>query len=151
MSFKKELLSNLKALIIAILVAILINHALAFALNVKKPIMVVVSSSMEPTIRPGDLIIVKGIDIKDVNVGDIIVYRNPYTNRDVVHRVVYKGERNGEVFLITKGDNNATNPFPDQVVGAAPPVTREIFIGKVILIIPYIGYPRYLIYLIFKI
>ncbi len=151
MSFKKEFINNLKALIIAAIIALAIHYTLSLALNVSKPLMVVVSSSMEPTIKPGDIVIVKGIDISEVKVGDIIVFRNPYTNRDVVHRVVYKGIKNGKIYLITKGDNDKTNPFPDQVVGAAPPVTREIFIGKVIMIIPYVGYPRYLLYLIFKI
>ncbi len=151
MSLKKEIFSNLKALAIAILIALLINYTLAATLKVQKPVMVVVSSSMEPTIKPGDIIVVKKVNIEDIKVGDIIVYKNPYTQKEIVHRVIYKGKKYGKVYLITKGDNDKTNPLPDQLVGAAPPITEEIFVGKVILIIPYLGYPRYLVYLIFKI
>lgn len=71
----------------------------------------IVTESMSPSLQLYDEIIVKSIDIKDVQIGDIITYvsnaniTNGYT---VTHRVVDKRSDSitGEIYLETKGDNN---------------------------------------------
>jgi signal peptidase I len=60
----------------------------------------VVSDSMSPAIKQGDLVILKSVDQEDLSVGTIVRYRNH--NQFILHRVVsfeHKGFR-------TKGDAN---------------------------------------------
>ncbi len=47
--------------------------------------------------------------------GDIIVYHDNIKNRDIIHRVVLKIRTpDGRYYFLTKGDNDATNPYVDQ-------------------------------------
>lgn len=93
---------------------------------------VVEGNSMEPALQTGDVVIViKRISIRDISVGDVVVYRRG--GALIIHRVVAVSDG----ILITKGDNN---PLVD------PPVSFENVIGKVLEIgnnvfkIPLIGY-----------
>lgn len=65
----------------------------------KMAILVVVTGSMEPTIKSGEMIIIKELD--EYNIDDIITYRED-KNFLVTHRIVNKYENKYE----TKGDNN---------------------------------------------
>lgn len=96
---------------------------------------VILSGSMEPNIKPGDMVIIQKIDIEEVVIGDIIEYQLPDFN--VVHRIISIEYQNGERYFVTKGDANLN---PDKL-----PVRESQIIGKVILNIPYVGYPTYLI------
>ncbi len=96
--------------------------------------MVVVSGSMEPEIRVGD-VVVSAPNTDGVEVGDIVAYATP--QGIIVHRVVSKEVKDGELVYRTKGDaNNAVDPWV---------VPKESIIGEVTAIIPYVGYPMYLI------
>ena len=57
--------------------------------------------SMEPTLKPGDLVVAMPSD--NYQVGDIIIFKNERQNLMVVHRIVNKTENDN---YITKGDNN---------------------------------------------
>lgn len=94
--------------------------------------MVVVSGSMEPGIQVGDIVI--AAPPKDgVGVGDVVAYASP--QGIVVHRVISEEVKDGKVTYKTKGDaNNAPDPW---VVPAGS------VIGKVVAVIPYLGYPLY--------
>lgn len=97
--------------------------------------------SMLPTLEGGDLVVIQGVPISDVHVGDIIVYNHFCSSRgeSVVHRVV--GITNGG--LITKGDNNAQT---DQYYGIAiSPITAQCLEGKVVYVIPYVELLAYYI------
>lgn len=77
-------------------------------------------SSMYPTLFPGDLLLLSGGN--DIQVGDIIIYRNPYSGRNIVHRVIgIKVDQYGSKRYVTKGDYNAYpdgyNPREEDVVG----------------------------------
>ncbi|HVI39447.1 MAG TPA: signal peptidase I, partial [Anaerovoracaceae bacterium] len=65
---------------------------------------IVLSGSMEPAIFPGDLIITKNIDPKEIKVGDIITFRADETAA-VSHRVT-EITTEGGLFFHTKGDAN---------------------------------------------
>lgn len=67
---------------------------------------VIVSGSMEPTIRKGDAIFVKEVPEEEIQVNDIISFMQGETN--VTHRIVGIIEENGSKKYITKGDNNHT-------------------------------------------
>lgn len=158
MDWKKEIKETILYIIVGIVLAYSINTGLGWALSTEKPVMAVVSDSMEPTFYKGDLVVVKGVDIASLAEGDIIVYYNPshmlsVHKREgiyVVHRIVGRQKCGLEVCFITKGDNNATNPFSDQKAGIAAPVKGELVKGKVVLIIPKLGWFRVLVSDIFQ-
>lgn len=65
---------------------------------------IVLSGSMEPEISPGDLILTKNVDPKEIKVGDIISFRTDETTV-VSHRVIEVLTEEGLTFQ-TKGDAN---------------------------------------------
>lgn len=71
-----------------------------------KPFMVL-SGSMESEIRKGDLIITKLVDPETLKVDDVIAFRDAQ-NTVTTHRIIDIVERDGEVYFVTKGDNNAS-------------------------------------------
>ena len=144
MDVKRELKETFRYIVIGLILAVALNFGLGLVLGAEKPVMAVVSSSMEPTFSKGDLVVIKGVDPEDVKVGDIIVYYNPFRHIPVVHRVVAIEEIDGKRYFITKGDNDRTNPYPDQDprVMLAPPVSEEYLRGKVIFWIPKVGWVK---------
>ena len=84
---------------------------------------VVLSGSMEPVINVDDLVIVVKTD--NYEVGDIIVFQEGRIA--ITHRIV---EINDE-YVITRGEANNTNDTP---------LSYEQIKGKVIMVIPYVGY-----------
>lgn len=92
-------------------------------------IISVASDSMNPIIKRGDAVIVhKYKDSREVKKGDIIAFSNKL-GINVVHRI---NTINDEKY-ITKGDAN--NTIDDEVLNYSS------IRGKVILRLPYIGYP----------
>lgn len=68
---------------------------------------VVLSGSMESKISVGDLVFVKSIDVNELNINDIIAFRD---NDDLIttHRIVDEVEINNQRCFKTKGDSNNT-------------------------------------------
>lgn len=97
---------------------------------------VILTGSMKPSIKPGDLVIIKPIDINDIQAGDIIQYQT--NNYNVVHRVVSVLKDADGILLITKGDNNLNI---DRL-----PVKEDQLVGKMKYHIPIVGYPSYLLH-----
>ncbi len=85
--------------------------------------LIVLTESMEPDIKSGDLIFCKTIEAEEVNEGDVISFFDPASSGSAVvtHRVERIEEENGKLFFITKGINNNTEdklPVPaDNLVG----------------------------------
>ena len=120
-------------LYIAILIGLIygIPKGLAYFLETEYPMASITSGSMWPSLKRGDLILIKGINGKEeIEVGDIIVYKNP--KGFTIHRVM---EMNEDTF-VTKGDANNVNDSP---------VRYEEIIGKLLTInnkplrIPFLG------------
>lgn len=65
---------------------------------------IVLSGSMETEIYPGDIALVKEVDIGNLKVGDIIAFKQGDTV--ITHRIVEMTEENGKQVFSTKGDNN---------------------------------------------
>lgn len=93
--------------------------------------MVIITGSMEPLIHPGDVVIVKSIDIKQLNVGDIVQYSDE--NIYIFHRIIEIVNDKDEIKYRTKGDNNSA---VDSKL-----VKGESIRGKVVYTIPKIGWP----------
>lgn len=72
--------------------------------------MIVLTDSMYPDIKSGDLIICHTIDVGDVKENDVISFFDPAGNGSsvVTHRVVEIVNENEGLFFRTKGDNNNT-------------------------------------------
>jgi signal peptidase len=115
------------------------SYFLSNTLGTSKPMMVVISQSMVPTLGVGDFIVIEAIeDFDDVNIGDppegdILVFLRPgYSDEYIVHRAI-DGYKDGDYWIYqTKGDNN---PFPDGFQ-----VPEELVEGRVINRIPIVGY-----------
>ena len=124
---------------IALLILILnLHNILSVFLKTRIPLAVVTSSSMYPTLSIGDIVIVEGVEIEEIEVGDIIVFKPHSQGYPIIHRVVRIIEVNGKIIVKTKGDNNLTiDPWD---------VTEEMILGRVLEVngipfkIPFIGY-----------
>ena len=144
------------AMMIILLVAVVFGfwYGSQLALNTQYPALAVASGSMckvqhmycdgwshpfSRTLHVGDLIIVQGVDPKEIKAasepdGDIIVFHQPLGGNElIVHRAIEKETRaDGEIYFMTKGDGNSR---ADSV-----PVQGDQVVGKVILRIPWIGH-----------
>ena len=85
--------------------------------------LIVLTDSMYPDIKSGDIIVSKTVDANEVNVGDVISFFDPAGNGQsvVTHKVIDKYDVDGKLFFKTKGINNNTEdtlPVPaDKLVG----------------------------------
>ena len=90
---------------------------------------IILTGSMEPTLKPGDIVFVK--ETTNINEQDIISFK--VENAIVTHRVVEIENENGKNFYITKGDANNTN---DQMK-----IEKNDIKGVYLFHIKYLGYP----------
>jgi hypothetical protein len=106
----------------------------------------------ERTLHKGDIIIIQGVDPKDLNTNypesDTIVFHNPSLPSElIVHRIIGSTVVNGTLYFRTKGDGNG-NPWPqppasglDHWDSDSPPgVAEDLVVGKVVMRIPWIGW-----------
>ena len=70
--------------------------------------LIVLTESMEPKIKSGDLIITKITATEDIGEEDVIAFFDPASksNSVVTHRVIDKYEEGGKIYFKTQGDNN---------------------------------------------
>lgn len=128
------MLIKIKNLIFGILYILIIIYLLIFVpcLWGDKP-LVVISGSMEPTLKVGGILYYEKIDLDDFNKDDILVYKTK--NHIISHRIV-------EIIddgFITKGDANNSI---DSIL-----VKEEQVLGKgTDWSIPYLGYYADFIY-----
>ena len=87
---------------------------------------IVLSGSMESDIHKGDLIITKKVKPENLEVDDIIAFRDA-AGTVTTHRIIDIVEKNGKKSFITKGDNNSTQ---DRNLVALESV-EGIYIGRV--------------------
>jgi signal peptidase len=91
-----------------------IGFAVAMLLAAAAPLalgdhsFVVQSGSMTPTIRTGDVVVVEPIEASQARVGDIITFRNPDDNSELLtHRAVAIEESGKGLAITTQGDANS--------------------------------------------
>lgn len=121
-------------LIIALLFAATYGSVeiLRLGLRTESPLMVVSSESMVPTLNVGDIILVRGVDPRDVTLGTIIIFHSPNSyDMPIVHRVIQIENDAGTIYFRTKGDHN---PGPD---GWRVPSAN--LMGVYVAKIPYVG------------
>lgn len=81
---------------------------------------IVLSGSMDPTIRTGDLVIIHETDAAKLQKDDVICFMS--SGKAITHRIVeVRTDDSGDVQYVTRGDNNDTEDqetvSPDQVQG----------------------------------
>lgn len=94
--------------------------------------LIVLSGSMDPMLKVGDIIAVANVNPETIEPGDIIAFNDPGGRENIIitHRVIAFDEE-GRNFK-TKGD---ACEDPDQFV-----VAHEEVIGKPVLLLPFMGY-----------
>lgn len=104
--------------------------------------LTVLTGSMEPSLRPGDVVVTRGIDAdqvcSEVSIGTIVTYLpNPGDPALITHRVVGKTvgtfEDGTSCRLITQGDNNSAVDDP-----VSPAQVRGVFLYG----LPKLGWAR---------
>ncbi|MCL2134646.1 MAG: hypothetical protein FWH37_03710 [Candidatus Bathyarchaeota archaeon] len=172
----------LKTAIVIVLIPVLVGcfwFGLPRALNTEMfPVFTVTSGSMcipsgecdvfshafERTLHVGDLIVIQGVDAKELKTtypnSDIIVFRNPTKDvkdpqANIVHRIVDVVEVNGKFYFHTKGDGNGgSNVWPqtpmqgidrwqsgtgDSLSAFEGAISEDYVYGKVVMRIPWVG------------
>lgn len=98
----------------------------------KYKIIAVASNSMLPTIERGYAVIYEKISsVNDLKEGDVLVFMND--NIIYIHRIVEISNKNKEIIIYTKGDNNT-------MVDSFTTTEKEI-VDRVVQKVKYIGYP----------
>jgi signal peptidase len=92
----------------------------------------ILSGSMSPSMKVGDLVVVAPQSPDDLKVGDVIVFQSPIGNGLICHRIIAITQEDGSLVFHTKGDNNEDpDPFTLQ---------SNSIVGKVQVCIPAMGY-----------
>ena len=73
--------------------------------------LIVLTDSMYPEIKSGDVIVCREVDPEDIEVGDVISFYDPAGNGTsvVTHKVIEIVEEDGERLFRTRGTNNNTD------------------------------------------
>lgn len=91
----------------------------------------IISGSMEPKLRPGDIVIAERIDGSEVGTGTVVVFEDPRRGDLVTHRVV---EKLDDQTYRTQGDaNRVIDPHP---------VPSGNIRGEGRWVVPLVGKPR---------
>ncbi|VVA97763.1 unnamed protein product [Arabis nemorensis] len=87
--------------------ALIIWKALMCVTGTESPVVVVLSGSMEPGFKRGDILFLHMTE-EPIRAGEIVVFNVDGRDIPIVHRAIKVHERGntGEVDVLTKGDNN---------------------------------------------
>lgn len=85
--------------------------------------------SMEPAIKPGDIVITREVTPGEVKQGDVVLFSDG--KRSILHRVIEIRNENGSQIFLTQGDN---------VDKMDEPWEAEQLKGKLVLVIPKLGW-----------
>ncbi len=118
---------------------LLVWLAFTFIMGTDRPLYVVSSNSMEPTLRVGDIIVVQNVPFELLREGDIMVFQKG-SLPIIVHRVHEVIDGADQRLIITKGDNSQTNPSPDYPGLLPSPLKETEYLGRVDGLVPYVGF-----------
>ena len=134
---KSSLPVAVKDIIIVVVGVAVVWAGLWIVLGTKNPFYVVSSESMVPVLKVNDVLVVRGVPFDELKVGDIIVFNEPSGgDKVIVHRIAeITTGRGGDEIVRTKGDAN-----PASIPGVDYPITQADFIGKVVFVLPGLGF-----------
>ncbi|KAJ6942600.1 signal peptidase complex catalytic subunit SEC11A [Populus alba x Populus x berolinensis] len=103
----RQLLTQAVSLGMIVTSALIIWKALMCITGSESPVVVVLSGSMEPGFKRGDILFLH-MSKDPIRAGEIVVFNIDGREIPIVHRVIKVHERQdtGEVDVLTKGDNN---------------------------------------------
>ncbi len=168
--WKNEYFKTAVAIVLIVVIVLGFLFGLQFALHTSDPALTVESGSMsipydsadnfwlslahpfDRTLSIGDIIIVQGVNPKDLNTNypnsDIIVFHDPDDPSIlIVHRIIKTEVVDGTIYFQTKGDGNG-NPWPQTPQTGLDPwdynnppgVPQSMVVGRVVLRIPWFGW-----------
>lgn len=120
------LVKTVFALIVVLAVLTLVTSRTDFLSGIRS--FVVVSGSMQPSIKVGSIVFVK--KAPQYELGDIVAFTNN-ANQTVTHRIIAVNEKSDGIFYQLKGDANNT---PDR-----EEVLAKSIIGRELLTVPLVG------------
>lgn len=129
----RRLLGLLLEVIIIASIAATIPWVLSVVLDSPHPLATITSSSMWPTLRRGDLVLIKAPSSDAIVPGTIVVFDDAESGTMVIHRIIAVNNAR----ITTQGDANTQPDDPistQDVVGVVPTL-----LGRPARI-PYIGY-----------
>lgn len=118
-------IKNISEVVIGLLIliglAVGTPKILTTVMKTNYPVASITSGSMWPVIKKGDMVFITGVEEKDLQIGDIIVFHNSNKLDEVnkgltIHRII----RLEKDQITTKGDANKFEDLPisyDKVVG----------------------------------
>ena len=121
---------NINFIIIPVIIFLIVIIILVSGIF-KFQMIAIASNSMVPVYERGDTIIFEKVDVEDIKIGDIVVFKRNMII--VAHRIVKIKEESSKKYFFTKGDaNNSVD------VGV---VDENNMLGVVRRVVKYIGYP----------
>ncbi|MEM1628418.1 MAG: signal peptidase I [Desulfurococcaceae archaeon] len=132
----------LKYLLLIFMISLVAITLYNIVIKGETPLAVVKGNSMLPLLREGDIVIIIKANAEEIKPGDIIVYKAG--DKLIIHRVIEIRRMSGDLYFVTKGDNNPMSDFIyfDNLIG----IHHSRVVGKVFSInqhvfkIPYLGY-----------
>ncbi|XP_066323024.1 uncharacterized protein [Miscanthus floridulus] len=108
----------------------------------ESPVVVVLSESMEPGFRRGDILFLH-MNKEPIRTGEIIVFNVEGRDIPIVHRVIKVHERHDttEFDILTKGDNNREDDRMGMLYANGQLwLQRQHIIGRAVGYLPYAGW-----------
>lgn len=133
---RKEINNRIKKTVFIFIIILLYNIVLLYMSYIDKfdtpsfyiyKAYIISTESMQPTLKKGDVIVIKKVDKKDLKIDDIITFK--VKGEIITHRIVEIDEVNGT--YKTKGDNN-------NIIDDVNLLFEDIE-GKEIIKIPHLG------------
>ncbi|KAK8799307.1 hypothetical protein JH06_1235 [Blastocystis sp. subtype 4] len=113
--------------------------SLSFVLNTTTPIVVILTGSMLPAYRRGDVLLIDN-RFSELKIGDIVIYNIPGRDIPIVHRlhVINNPGNEEDAHYLTKGDNNRVH---DQQLYQKNQlfIPRDYIYGRSVIYAPYFG------------
>ncbi len=124
-----NILETLVFLALVVIFVIVISPILPFK-NIPRT-YIVVSGSMEPTIKTGSVAFTIPTKPTEIKIGDIIAFASPMNGKDVILHRVFAIKSTAPLHFQTKGDSNNSPDNWD--------VMDVSVLGKEVFSIPYLG------------
>ncbi|KAK8958419.1 hypothetical protein KSP40_PGU002958 [Platanthera guangdongensis] len=137
---KRQVLTQAVSLGMIVTSALIIWKGLMCVTGSESPVVVVLSGSMEPGFKRGDILFLH-MSKDPIRAGEIVVFNIDGREIPIVHRVIKVHERQdtGEVDVLTKGDNNFGD---DRLLYAHGQLwlQQHHIMGRAVGFLPYVGW-----------
>ncbi|KAI5640728.1 hypothetical protein M9H77_24565 [Catharanthus roseus] len=136
----RQVITQIVSLGMIVTSALIIWKGLMCITGSESPVVVVLSGSMEPGFKRGDILFLH-MSKEPIRAGEIVVFNVDGREIPIVHRVIKVHERQdtGEVEVLTKGDNNFGD---DRLLYAHGQLwlQRHHIMGRAVGFLPYVGW-----------